>query len=105
MISKHKRATIAAKGPLRDPGILQHIFSFVPGHWLFLGAVCREWEAIYACVADQQVLKLSLYGSFASHPLITYGSKTTLYSAAVASPAATRLARRCGLAVRSNKQL
>eukprot|EP00953_Heterococcus_sp_UTEX-ZZ885_P032497 16973-Heterococcus_DN1.PRE.1 len=78
---------------LRDPGILQHIFTFLPGHWLFLGAVCREWEAVYASMAEQQVCNLSLYGSFKS----AICAKHTLYSAAVAAPATTKLASSCGL--------
>jgi hypothetical protein len=56
-------------------------------------------------MAEQQFRKLSLYGSYASYPFVTCGPKTTLYSAAVASPATARLARICGLAVKKNKQL
>jgi hypothetical protein len=47
-MSKQKHAAVAEIDPLRDAGILQHIFEFLPGCWLFLGAVCREWEAVYA---------------------------------------------------------
>jgi hypothetical protein len=49
MAFKRKQKLVLAEiDPLRDAGILQHIFEFLPGCWLFLGAVCREWEAVYA---------------------------------------------------------
>jgi hypothetical protein len=49
----------AERNPLKDTGILQQVFSYVPGHWLFLGAVCREWEAVYASITDQQLRPLN----------------------------------------------
>jgi hypothetical protein len=88
---------------LRDPGILQHIFAFLPGHWLFLGAVCREWEALYAGIADQQVRCID--PTIAPIYWKIYAAKTTLCSAAVASPATARLACRCGLIISENEQL
>ena len=81
---------------LTDAGILQHVFTFLPGNWLYLGAVCSEWKAVYACMEDQQVCSLSLYGN---KVVVVYGPKTTLHSAAVASPATARLARDLGLRV------
>jgi hypothetical protein len=92
----------AESNPLRDAGILQHIFSFVPGYWLFLGAVCKEWETVYASMAEQQVRNLSLYDN--AKPVIC-GSRSTLYSAAVSSPATARLTISCGLETSENQQL
>jgi hypothetical protein len=36
----------AVAEPLRDACVLNQVFTFLPGHWLFLGAVCKEWEAL-----------------------------------------------------------
>jgi hypothetical protein len=78
------------------------VFTFLPGHWLFIGAVCREWQALYAGIEDQQVC--SFYLDYNSE-LFTCGRKTTLYSAAVASPVTARLARSSGLAIPKNVSL
>jgi hypothetical protein len=80
---------LAASDPVGDAGILQQVFSFLPGNWLFLDAVCKEWQAVYTGLADQQIYKVSLRGN---DKLVSCGAKTTLYSAAVASPATARLA-------------
>jgi hypothetical protein len=86
----------AGANPLGNAGILEHVFTFLPGNWLFLGAVCSEWKAVYAGIADQQLLSVSLYGN---GKLVTCGTKTTLYSAAVASPATARMAYDAGLVI------
>jgi hypothetical protein len=91
-----------ASNPLRDGAILQQVFTFLPGCWLFLGAVCREWNAVYAGIEAHKVQCIVLYGS---PKMVTFRAKTTLYSAAVASPAAVRLTLSCGLAISDNKQL
>jgi hypothetical protein len=97
-----KQALAAACNPLKDAGILKQVFRFLPGNYLFLSAVCREWKALYAGIADQCLRSLSLdIGS----KLVTCGAKTTLYSAAVASPATIRLACSSGLASNENKKL
>jgi Ankyrin repeats (3 copies) len=83
--------------PLRDAECLQQIFSYVPGRWLFVGAVCKVWEVVYASMAEQQLLKLSLDSDDGDYALVSCGPKVTLYSAAVASPATVRLAGACGL--------
>jgi hypothetical protein len=74
----------------------------LPGHWLFLGAVCSEWEAIYASKAQQQVRTSRVYDLIM---LVSCGPKFTLYSAAVASPATAMLASSCGLVTSEKKQL
>jgi hypothetical protein len=58
---RQKQALVAVCNPLRDAGIKQHIFSFLPGQWLFLGAVCKEWEALYASIADQRLCSLKVH--------------------------------------------
>jgi hypothetical protein len=58
--------------------------------------------AAYAGITDQQLCSSDLHRSTT---LVTCGTRTTLYSAAVASPATARLACECGLAVRENENL
>jgi hypothetical protein len=79
------------------------VFSFLPGCWLFIGAVCREWRPVYAGIADQD-LQCFIYHS-KSRRFKTCGPTTTSYSAAVASPATVRLAASCGLAICKNYEL
>jgi hypothetical protein len=93
---------MASANPLRDADILEHVFTLLPGNWLFLGAVCSEWRDAYALIADQQALSVCSDGST---KLVTYDNKATLYSAAVASPARIRLARDAGLTTSENDQL
>jgi hypothetical protein len=81
---------------LGERGILQHVFTFLPGNWLLLGAVCKEWATVYASIADRQVHAVSLHGN---DELVICCSRTTFYSAVVASPATVRLAQSCGLAI------
>jgi hypothetical protein len=71
------------------------------GHWRFLGAVCKEWEALYAAIKAQQLRSETgrLYNNY--DEFVLCGTKTTLSSAAVATPATARLAVECGLNLRS----
>jgi hypothetical protein len=79
-----QQAVGAATSPLAEADTLRQVFSYLPGNWLYLGAVCSEWRAVYACMNEQQVYNLNTYGK---KKVLMYGSKTTLYSAAVTSPA------------------
>jgi hypothetical protein len=97
---KQKQAVAAAPCPLRDAGILQHVFAFLPGSWLFLGTVCSEWKAVYAGVGGQEVCSFDEYGK---KKLVNCGLKSTLYSAAVGSPATARLACEGGLQISTTK--
>jgi hypothetical protein len=97
---RQKQALAAVSNPLRDVGIVQTVLTYLPGYWLFLGAVCREWKALYADMADQQMYSLGVYSRRSP---FTFGSKATLYSAAVASPATARQACECGLAAAIRK--
>jgi hypothetical protein len=104
VFTRRQKQALIANNPLRDAGILRNVFAFLPGHWLFLGAVCREWEAVYASMADQQIQMCS-FNLDNLNRCVTCGSKTTLCSAAVATPATARLAHSSRLAVRENEQL
>jgi hypothetical protein len=97
---RQKQALAAASNPLRDAGILQQVFTFLPGNWLFLGAVCREWAAVYAGLKDQRVLHLSIYDGRGWR---SYGPKSTRYGAAVASPATAKLAFEGGLDLQNDR--
>jgi hypothetical protein len=99
---KQKQALVAASNPLKDAGILQHVFTFLPGCWLLLGAVCKEWNAVYAHMDDQQVHSFDLYTK--SIP-VNCDCMTTLYTAVVASSATVLLACDCGLAIAENDDL
>jgi hypothetical protein len=93
---RQKQEVTAASNPFSNTGILKQVFTFLPGNWLFLGAVCSEWRAVYAELADQQVHTFRLYGN---SKRVTCGTKTTLFSAAVASPATARLACESGVQI------
>jgi hypothetical protein len=94
--SREEEALAVLSNPLKYDGILQQVFAFIPGHWLFLSAVCSEWRAIYANIGEQQVISIDLHQV---NKLVTYDCRTTLYSAAVASPAIVRLAQSCGMKI------
>jgi hypothetical protein len=79
--TRRQKHLLTVADPLRDAGILEHILGFLPGNWLFLGAVCREWQLVYAGIADQQVCSASLYRS--TSKLLTCGTKTTVYNKTV----------------------
>jgi hypothetical protein len=65
-------------------------------------AVCRDWKAVYAGKGEQQFHSVSLE---LRQKLLTCGSKSTLYSAVVASPETARWAHGCGLKTHSCKNL
>jgi hypothetical protein len=78
--------------PLMDAGILQQVIKFLPGSYLFLSAVCREWKAVYIGIGEWQVHNFGLH--FAYHrfrPIrVRCGATATLCSAAVSSPATAK---------------
>eukprot|EP00953_Heterococcus_sp_UTEX-ZZ885_P022229 12320-Heterococcus_DN1.PRE.4 len=43
---KARAHTVDSSSVLSDAGVLQRVFSFLPGNWLYLGAVCRDWVLI-----------------------------------------------------------
>jgi hypothetical protein len=93
---RQKQALVAVTDPLKDAGILQHVFKFLPGHWLFLGAVCQEWQAVYASIEEQQLCSIRLN---VNQKFVACGPRSTACSAAVASPATARLSCVCGLEI------
>jgi hypothetical protein len=99
-----KQVQAATSSMLSDAAMMQQVFSFLPpGNWLIqLVLLCREWQAVYAHQAEQQVYSFSI--DYAPK-LVACCSRTTLYSAAVASPAMARLAHSCGLAICKNDKL
>jgi hypothetical protein len=48
----------AASTVLSSAGILHQVFSFLPGCWLYIGPVCRDWSALYADMKDHQIRSL-----------------------------------------------
>eukprot|EP00953_Heterococcus_sp_UTEX-ZZ885_P009330 5509-Heterococcus_DN1.PRE.2 len=100
---RQKQALAAVTNPLKDAGILQQVFTYLPGNWLFLGAVCSEWRVVYVGVADQQLrsIKRNIRGE---QKLVTCSARTTLFSAAVASSMTAVLTGSCGLPVNDNLQ-
>jgi hypothetical protein len=96
------QAVTAASNALTDTGILKQVLSFLPGHHLFLSAVCREWRAVYAGIADQQMRLFNLYNFIGFE---TCGNTTTLFSAVVASPATVRLAHESGVQISTNEKV
>jgi hypothetical protein len=99
---KQKQALAAVANPLKDAGILQHIFEFLPGNWLFLGAVCCDWKPLYAGMEDCKVRTCSLNGR--NKPAVC-SAKPTLFSAAVASPTTAALAGSCRIPRNEHLQL
>jgi hypothetical protein len=95
-VAQQHRSVRASTNQLREAGILRQVFSYLPGNWLYLGAVCSEWRAVCACMEDQQVCSLNTYGI---KQVLACGPSTTLYSVAVSSPATARLACELGLQV------
>jgi hypothetical protein len=91
---RQRQALAAVSNPLKDAGILHQVFTFLPGSWLFLGAVCRDSAAVYATLKDQKVPHLNIEGDRSWR---SYGPKATLYGNAVASPATAHLAFEAGL--------
>jgi hypothetical protein len=76
--------------------LLERVFSFLPGHWLFLGGVCRAWMQSYKHLPACEILKLSLDFHEASEKVACDWSPT-LVTAVFESPSRLRLAVACGL--------
>jgi hypothetical protein len=101
---RKKQAPVPAVHPFQDVCILQQVLAFLPGNHLFVGAVCKDWKAVYANIQQHQICSISLERK-KHFKLAPCGSKTLLYSAVVATPVAARWAHSCGLAVCSNTKL
>jgi hypothetical protein len=103
MVTRRQRQLlVAVSNPLGDPGILQQVFSCLPGCWLFIGAVCKEWGIVYATMGQHRVQCVSV--NRASCHWQTYRAKTTLCSAAMAAPKTIRMAFECGLSLQADDE-
>jgi hypothetical protein len=95
-MSSTKRVAAGVASPLEDASILLRVLNNLgPGHHLFSSAVSRAWRQSYAKVNSAQMVKLTQYYDYETDLLTT--SKTTLYSAAFASPGRIALAYTYGL--------
>jgi hypothetical protein len=46
---------------LSEAGILERVLSFLPGHWLYLGGVCRAWMQSYKRMESCEIQSTSTY--------------------------------------------
>jgi hypothetical protein len=84
----------SSSNPLRDPGILHHILSFVgPGHWLAYATISSFWRDVYATLASIQMIGHA--GNRREH-VITCVPQMTLYSSILSSPSSVVHAVNCG---------
>jgi hypothetical protein len=90
-----KKCGAADLNPLRQPDILQHVLSYVPGEWLFLSTVCSWWRERYAKLSAITVAKTTDRAAYKS--IVVCVPQTTLCSSAFASPSRLRLAHQHGL--------
>jgi hypothetical protein len=72
---------------LSDASILERVFSFLPGHWLYLGAVCRAWMQSYKDLPLREIVTVDCCEDWS----------TTLMESAFQSPSRLRLAVACDL--------
>ena len=72
---------------LSDAGILQHIFSYEVGSWLFISPVCKLWKHWYEQL-DPAPLQV---------PYPHADIRLTTYGAVFRSPSRLKLACECGL--------
>eukprot|EP00953_Heterococcus_sp_UTEX-ZZ885_P041015 20945-Heterococcus_DN1.PRE.4 len=100
---RQKQALSIVSNPLKIEVILHQVFSFLPGNWLYLGAVCKEWRDVYAGREGSEVRSFHFFNSRDIN--VACGPKMTLYSVAVASPLTVRMAHSCGLAMDDNYHL
>jgi hypothetical protein len=93
-MSRARVHTVDASTILSDAAILQRVFSFLPGNWLYLGGVCRDWMLCYKHLPDSDIF---FKDAFQRTKKADCGWRTTLMRAVVQSPSRLRLAVHCGL--------
>eukprot|EP00953_Heterococcus_sp_UTEX-ZZ885_P003743 2536-Heterococcus_DN1.PRE.4 len=93
-MSRARVYTVDASTILSDAAILQRVFSFLPGHWLYLGGVCHEWMH---CYKQMPVCEVSTVDCFHGNKSVACTWRTTLASAVFQSPSRVRLAVASGL--------
>jgi hypothetical protein len=104
------RARIAvstdARTILSDAAILQQVFSFLPGDWLYLGGVCHAWMQSYKHMPDSSCALLIINNAMSTCDMassiktVTCDSCTTLIRAAFQSCSRLKMAAACGLQLR-----
>jgi hypothetical protein len=88
-----KRPVRIGPDPIRKN--LPLILSYVgPGHWSFVGAVCREWREVYRETPDVEMQK---QGKRGPEEVVTVTSKMTLYSSFFAAPGLLQVVSKNGL--------
>jgi hypothetical protein len=94
MSSKARVQAADVSAVLSDASILERVFSFLPGNWLFLGGVCRAWMQSYK---HQPTCEISTKGCYENAKRVACDWSTTLMQAVFQSPSRLRLAAACGL--------
>jgi Ankyrin repeats (3 copies) len=94
-----KRSAANSSSPLLDPGILEHVLSYVGrGHHLFVAPVSQWWKDLYSTVERQQLTGHDKYGD---EFVVLCDPQMTLYSSVLASPSRLKLAHATGVDCRS----
>jgi hypothetical protein len=93
-------ADASASAILSDAAILERVFSFLPGNWLYLGRVCCAW--MRTC-KRMPVCEVHLMDPYLYPEGVTCDWRTTLMCAVFQSPSRLRLAVDCGLALNHNR--
>jgi hypothetical protein len=99
MMSSFSNATarLDSANPLRNAGLLHHVLSFGPGHWLFLALVSTEWREVYLRVP---LLRIRLHDVIhADYKVLVCPPQMTLARAVFASQSCLRLAHASGFAL------
>jgi hypothetical protein len=74
---------------LCDASILERVFSFLPGHWLYLGAICRAWMQSYKDLPSREIVTVDCCEDVKR---AACDWSTTLMESAFQSPSRLRLA-------------
>jgi hypothetical protein len=88
-ISKARVHVVDTSTILSEAGILERVLSFLPGHWLYLGGVCRAWMQSYKRMKSCDIHGISAY---MRDRAIACDWSTTLMEAVFQSPSRVKLA-------------
>jgi hypothetical protein len=100
-MSRARLDTLEASTILSDTAILEHVFSFVPGNWLYLGGVCRAWMRSYERIGVCEICSIGRHGPCVDS---TFDWRTTLMGAVFQSPARLTWAADCGVQLTGDDQ-
>jgi hypothetical protein len=93
-MSKARVHAVDVSTILSDASILERVFSFLPGHWLYLGGICRAWMQNYKLLLACKILTVGCDKPFKRVACVWH---TTFMNAAFQSPSRLRLAVARGL--------